>query len=134
MHLDGGRIFGDGVVNAIRGSWRPGIQGRWELALADGQRIQADSPGHTGCTAFVMGNDLRLATPGAESGQPPANRLAGTISRLIFERVTGRIVVTVWVGSLVFNLKISQDETRALALFPGQPVTVSFGWDAVRWM
>ena len=134
LHLDGGRIFGDGVVNAIRGPWRPGIQGRWELALADGQRIQAEAPVNEGRAAFVLGKDLRLAAPGAESGQPPANRLAGTISRLIFERVTGRIVVTVWVGSLAFNLKISQDETRSLALFPGQPVTVSFARDAVRWM
>ncbi|MBI9083597.1 MAG: ABC transporter ATP-binding protein [Desulfobacterales bacterium] len=135
LHLDGGRVFGDGAVNMIRGGdWIQKSTGLMALCLADGQRIEAAAPAGGEIAAFVPADALQLKAEGAASPHGLPNVLTGTVSRMLLERSTGRIVVTVLVGGLVFNLKTGQDDVRTLQLFPGQPVTVSFAPGAVQWM
>ena len=134
LHLDGGRVFGDGAVNMLPGDWIKKSPGLRVLCLADGQRIGAAAPAGGQTAAFVPADALQLAAPGAASPPGPANRLTGTVSRMLLERSTGRIVVTLLVGGLVFNMKVSRDDVRTLQLFPGQSAAVSFAPEAVQWM
>ena len=134
LHLDGGRVFGDGFINVIRGDWEPGGHGGARLCLADGQRIVAAGSAPSGSAAFVAAQDLHMETRRDDFPGDSENILNATVSRLILEKSTGRIVVSVLTGGLVFNIKIEPEEARALELFPGSPVFVSFSPAALQWM
>lgn len=134
IHLDGGRVFGDGFITVIRGRWTPEEDGRLAFRLGDGQRIVAADSAPSGPAAFVAAEDLRLISGNETDREPFENRLRATVSRLILEKSTGRIVVTALAGGLVLNTKVAPDAARSRDLFPGRSVVVAFSPAAVRWM
>jgi tungstate transport system ATP-binding protein len=134
LHFYGGRVFGAGVVSVIRGPWQKGEGHERIRPLSDGRRIVADASAANGENALVAAADLHLSRTVDTATDHRSNVFDGMVSRLILERHSGRILVTVLVDGMGLTTSLDQEEIRALGIYPGGNVIVSFAPEAVQWI
>jgi tungstate transport system ATP-binding protein len=114
--------------NIVFGSWQDLGNGKRGKRLTDHQILRTPEPPGPDAEALlevVLGDD-----PARREGW---DALHGTILRLNLERTTGKIHLTLAVGHLVLNLKLSQDTLQEKALYPGKPLSVYYDPDGILW-
>jgi len=131
-HLFRGRFFGAGEKNILFGPWQPGAPGaRWGRKLSDGQIAEVPEPPDRDAVAVIPSAAVAFLTdPTVPS---TACRLRGTVSRLIHEHRTGKIIATVLVGTVPFTAKVSREAFRRYDLYPGREVWIEYQPDTVAW-
>jgi len=133
LHFYAGRVFRTRMMSFISGPWEPGGETGVIRKMADGQVIRAGRPTHAGAIALVASDAIRIhslkTTPSAE-----ANRVVGTLTRLLLEKSTGLLIVTVVAGRTTFTTKIEREKIEADQLIPGRQVAVLFDVAAVTWL
>ena len=101
--------------------------------MADGQVIRAGRPPRTGAIALVASDAIEICRLSA-APRAAANRVVGTLTRLLLEKSTGLLIVTVVAGRTTFTTKIEREKIEADQLIPGKPVAVHFDVQAVGWL
>ena len=132
QHLFRGRFFEAGGENTVFGPWEKSSDGRWRKTLAEGQAMVVPDPPNPEAVAVISANDITVAS---EADTTPVGHgvLTGTISRMIHENRTGRIVVTVLVGHVPFTAKVALADLRRCDLFPGRRARVAYDPNRVKW-
>ena len=131
-HLFRGQFFASGEENVIFGPWHPRPDGLWEKRLTDGQTVRVTEPPGPGAAAVFPAERMRLLT--GPAGKPTReNRLAATVSRLIHERRSGAIVVTVLADNLPITVKMHRKDFSRARLYPGMDVTICFEPADPKW-
>ena len=135
LYLHKGRVFASGLVTVLDGDWIAGGESQLFYILGDDQVIAAAAPdnGNHLVTAVVNADAVRVS-----ADKPPAdaleNQLVGTVSRLLLEKRSGRIIATIDVGRTAFTLRIDPERQDMAVVQPGRDVWLSFSSDAVRWV
>lgn len=133
LHFYRGRVFRSQMLSFISGPWEPAGDNTAIKRMADGQCIEVNRPPHEKAVAMVASSALEIARP---PGIRPAdsNTVIGTLTRLLLEKSTGLLIVTVVAGRSIFTTKVSGAKIESEGLLPGAKVAVSFAVDAVRWI
>ncbi|MDY6823504.1 MAG: ABC transporter ATP-binding protein [Thermodesulfobacteriota bacterium] len=125
-----GRAWDTGNRNVVPGPWQPSADGNWETRLADGQGVAASPPPRPDATALV---ELSFDRP--ETGRPETVKgIEAMVTRLILEKKTGRIAVSLLAGDLVFTITTSPSQIEQKQLYPGKKRTVFYAPDHVEWL
>ncbi len=133
LHFYRGRLFRSQMLSFISGPWEPTGDGAAFKRMADGQRIEVNRPPHAKAVAMVASSALEITRlPG--SRQADSNVVTGILTRLLLEKSTGLLIVTIVAGRSIFTTKVSRAKIESEGLLPGAQVAVSFAVDAVRWM
>ncbi len=140
LHFYAGRVFRSRMMSFISGPWEPGDAGTVVKRTADRQCIRASRPPHAGTVAMVTSDAITISR--APDSRPPSNdsppagtnRVVGTLTRLLLEKSTGLLVVTVVAGRSIFSAKVSREQIEADRMVPGNQVAVAFDVAAVRWL
>jgi tungstate transport system ATP-binding protein len=129
FQLQQGRIWTAGDRNIIPGPWRPSADGYWEKTLSDGQQIRVTPPpsGHTAAVA-----ECRALLSGYLP--PDTFPIKTLITRLIMEKKTGKILLTLSAGNLVLNIRLPPEDISAHGLYPGKELSVYYGITPVMWI
>ncbi|MDY6904529.1 MAG: ATP-binding cassette domain-containing protein [Thermodesulfobacteriota bacterium] len=125
-----GRAWDAGNKNVVPGPWQHASDGSWFRPLTNGHKIMVSpppSPDTTAMIAFSLEKSLK-------DGQSQACLLDGTVSRLILEKKTGRIAVSITVGDVVLTLKTSAATVEQESLYPGKQITVSYLPGHTQWI
>lgn len=131
LHLFKGRIFGTGRESIVFGPWAELEGGRWGKILSDEQRLYVPTPPDPEAAAVI--DALSVGEEGtARFGEDV--RLHGTVSRLSLERKTGRIFATVLVGDLPFTMRLTPEQSKAQAIFPGKRLHIRYRLDQIKWI
>lgn len=133
FHFYGGRVFRTRMISFISGPWESdGTRGVIKK-MADGQVIRADRPPRAGAIALVASDTLKIRRL-SETPPANANRVVGILTRLLLEKSTGLLIVTVVAGRTTFTTKVAPEKIEAERLIPGRQVAVIFDMAAVRWL
>ena len=133
LHFHAGRVFRSRMISFIPGPWEPdGTRGVIKK-MADGQVIRAGRPAHAAAMALVASDTVTICRP-SETPPADANRVVGTLTRLLLEKSTGLLIVTVVAGRVTFTTKVAREKIEAERLVPGRQVAVIFDAGAVRWL
>lgn len=125
-----GRAWEAGNKNAVPGPWQPLADGAWGKTLADGQQIVSPAPPAPDATALMA---LSQGVPSPHE-KNTRRTIEGIVSRLILEKKTGRIAVTLVAGDLVFTITTTPGNVEQNRLYPGRPITVSYLPDQTEWL
>lgn len=129
FQLQQGRIWTAGDRNIIPGPWRPSGGDYWERPLSDGQTVRVMPPPSEQATAVV---ECRALLTGALP--PGACGIRAVISRLIMEKKTGKILLTLATGSLVLHIRLTSETVAASGLYPGKELSVYYDMGQVMWI
>jgi tungstate transport system ATP-binding protein len=133
LHFYAGRVFQARMMSFIAGSWAPADNTGAIRKMADGQIIRAVHPPSAGAIALVSSDAIRLCplpvTPSADT-----NQVVGTLTRLLLEKGTGLLIVTVVAGRTTFTTKVARERIEADQLIPGKQVAVLFDVADVKWL
>jgi len=133
LHFFAGRVFQTRMMSFIAGPWDPVDGNRVVKKMADGQIIQAEQPPQAGALALVASDTIQISRlPAEPSGD--VNAVRGTLTRLLLEKSTGLLIVTVVAGRSTFTTKVERSKIEADQLVPGRQVAVLFDTAAVRWL
>lgn len=133
LHFFAGRVFRTRMVSFIAGPWEPADGNVVVKKMADGQIIQAERPPQAGALALVASDTIKVSRlPAEPSGE--VNAVRGTVTRLLLEKSTGLLIVTVVAGRSTFTTKVAPEKIAADQLVPGREVAVLFDTTAVRWL
>ncbi len=133
LHFYAGRVFRTRMMSFISGPWESEGETGVIKKMTDGQVIRAGRPLHTGAIALVASDAIEICRlPSAPSAD--ANRVVGTLTRLLLEKSTGLLIVTVVAGRTTFTTKIEREKVEADQLIPGRQVAVLFDVAAVTWL
>jgi tungstate transport system ATP-binding protein len=131
LHMFKGRFFGTGRETMIFGPWRKLETGRWGKTLSDDQQLIVPAPPDKEAAAVIH----PLAVSEDESTHAADGIvLSGMVSRLSFERKTGRIFATVIVGDLPLTVGLTHRQAREQTIFPGKKMVVRYRLDQVKWI
>lgn len=131
LHLFKGKIFGSGRETIIFGPWQKLETGRWGKILSDGQQLHVPVPPDREAAAVI--DALTVAENcSAVTGEDMV--LQGTVSRLSLERKTGRLFATILVGDLPFTVRLTPQQNKEHAIFPGQTIFIRYSPDQVKWV
>ena len=133
LHLYKGRVFRSQMISIIAGPWEAAEGLLAVKSMADGQRIEVNRPPHEAAVAMVESPSLRICRLPVKK-QAGMNVVTGMITRLLLEKSTGLLIVTVVAGQLMFTTKASRERVASEGLVPGKDVAVVFSVDAVRWI
>jgi tungstate transport system ATP-binding protein len=128
LSLFKGRLMDGENENILFGPWQDPGDGKTGKRLADGQVLHTPEPPGPDAVALlevVLGDD--------SARREGWVALHGTILRLNLERTTGKIHLSLAVGHLVLNLKLSPDTLQEKALYPGKPLSVYYDPDGILW-
>ena len=131
LHLFKGRIFGTGRETIIFGPWQELGAGKWGKILSDRQQLCVSAPPDREAAAVID------ALTVAEDGAPLAGEdmvLQGTVSRLSLERKSGHLFATILVGDLPFTVRLTPQQNREHAIFPGQTLSIRYRLDRIKWI
>ena len=131
LHLFKGRITGTGRETVLFGPWQELAPGRWGKTLPDGQRLAVTAPPDPGAAAVIEAVIFGGEGAAAAGGDVV---LTGVVSRLSLERKTGGVLATVLAGDLSFTVRLSPEESRTQAVFPGKTLHIRYRTDGIRWM
>ena len=133
LHFYGGRVFRTRMISFISGPWEPDGAGGVIKKMDDGQVIRANRPPRDGAVALVASDTIEIHRL-SEAPPANANRVIGTLTRLLLEKSTGLLIVTVVAGRTTFTTKVAPDKIEAGQLIPGKQVAVLFDVSAVSWL
>ncbi|MEW6077094.1 MAG: energy-coupling factor ABC transporter ATP-binding protein [Thermodesulfobacteriota bacterium] len=124
-----GRVWPAGDRNVIPGPWRSPGGVFWEKALSDGQTVRVSRPPSNRSSAVVECRALL-------SGEPPPDTfpIRTLITRLIMEKNSGKILLTLAAGNLVLNIRLTSEEIAAHGLYPGKELTVYYDMTPIMWI
>lgn len=131
LHLFKGRIFGSGRETIVFGPWQELGAAKWGKILSDNQQLCVPVPPDREAAAVI---DVSSVT---EDGSKIADMdivLRGTVSRLSLERKTGHLFATILVGDLPFTLRLTPQQSREHAMFPGQSISIRYRLDQIQWI
>jgi len=132
LHFYAGQVFRTRMVSFIAGPWEPDGDAGVIKKMADGQCVRACQPPSDDAIALVASDAIELSRePLSGTG---ANQVAGTLTRLLLEKSTGLLIVTVVAGRTTFTTKAEREKIAADCLLPGQQVVVRFDAAAVTWL
>lgn len=137
VHFFGGRIIAIGPENLVLGPWRKELDGLVVKDLADGQRLRVLSPPSPGsldeAVAAVDPGSILLALSIPE-GLSARNALRCSVTQMVYENGTGRVLVKVQAGGLVLTARLTGEAVRDMGLHPGRDVSVLVKASAFRWI
>jgi len=133
LHFYAGRVFRTRMMSFIAGPWVPEGKSRVIKQMTDGQVIRAGRQPHTGAIALVASDAIKICRLPA-AAPADANRVVGTLTRLLLEKSTGLLIVTVVAGRTTFTTKVEPEKIAADQLIPGKQVAVLFDAAAVQWL
>jgi tungstate transport system ATP-binding protein len=131
LHLFKGRIFGTGRETIIFGPWQELGAGKWGKILSDEQQLCVPVPTDREAAAVI---DVLAVT---QKGSIVAGEdivLRGMVSRLSLERKTGQLFATILVGDLPFTVRLTPQQNKAHAIFPGQTISIRYRLDQIKWI
>ncbi len=134
LQVYNGRVWPAGDKSVIPGPWQPGQSGCWARPLGDGQAIKVKSkPPAPEATAIVQLTGLVSGDvfPADSSG---SEGVKGRISRMILEKKTGRVVITLVAGEVLLTMRVSPETVAGEKLYPGVTATVRYNADTVGWL
>jgi len=131
LHLFKGRIFGTGRETIIFGPWQNLGMGKWGKILSDRQQLRVPAPPDQEATAVIEALPVS-AEPSTVAGENIV--LQGTVSRLSLERKTGHVFATILAGDLPFTVKLTPQQDREHAIFPGKTISIGYRLDQVKWV
>jgi tungstate transport system ATP-binding protein len=128
--LINGRLLEAEQGTPVWGPWEELPPGRWCRMLTDRQILYVTPPPHANACAIIEPHPLF----GSEA-QPPAGShvLRGTVSRLHLARRSGRILVSLLVGSVPFTIAMQSQDVQTCGIFPGQRHSVYYLPQQIRW-
>lgn len=132
LALYDGRLVGSGAKNFILGPWKPAEQGLWEKTLSEGRRLLALPAPYPDAVAVLDASDIRISpTP------PDASRgdtvLHGSVTQMIIENGSGRLLVKLASRECSFTSRITQEQATKIGLHPGQSVWIALNAGAFQW-
>lgn len=133
LHFFAGRVFQTRMMSFIAGPWEPADGNRVVKKMADGQIIQAQRPPQAKALALVASDTIRLSQLPVDPASDE-NAVRGTVTRLLLEKSTGLLIVTVVAGRSIFTTKVDRKKVAADQLVPGRQVAVMFNTTAVKWL
>jgi len=142
LHLFRGRFFGTGQENILFvGPWKPDNDGNRTEELADGQILKVSQPPpNIKCdiksdanAAAVIDSDAFVISTTPERHSGCDHTLQGIISRLILEKSTQNIIVTLLAGNLPITAKLKQEDVCKSELYPGKNVFVHYNSRSAEW-
>ena len=120
-------------MSFISGPWESEGPDRVVKRMPAGQIIRAVRPPQSGAQALVASDVLTICRS-STSLPPDKNCVVGTLTRLLLEKSTGMLIVTVVAGRDTFTTRIARDRIEADGLIPGRLAAVTFSPDAVKWL
>ena len=133
LHFFAGRVFQTRMMSFIAGPWEPADGGRVVKKMGDGQIIQAEQPPQGGALALVASDAIQVSRLPVEASED-VNAVRGTVTRLLLEKSTGLLIITVVAGRSTFTTKVEHEKVAAEQLVPGREVAVLFDPAAIRWL
>jgi tungstate transport system ATP-binding protein len=131
LHLFKGKIFGTGRETIIFGPWQELGAGEWGKILSDSQRLYVPVPPDREAAAVI---DILSVTEDDPVIAGNDVVLQGTVSRLSLERKTGQLFATILVGDLPFTLRLTPQQNKEHAIFPGQTISIRYRVDQIKWI
>jgi len=131
LHLFKGRIFGTGRETIIYGPWRELGAGKWGKILTDGQKLFMPAPPDREAAAVI--DALSVSEDDAIVGCEDFV-LHGMVSRLSLERKTGQLFATILVGDIPFTVRLTPQQNREHAIFPGRSVSIRYCLEHIKWI
>jgi tungstate transport system ATP-binding protein len=131
LHLFNGKISGTGRETIIYGPWQKLEAGKWGKILSDGQQLGVPSPPGREAAAVI---DVLSVN---EKDSSPAGAdvvLRGIVSRLSLERKTSRLFATILVGDIPFTVRLTPQQNKEHAIFPGQTISIRYRLDRIKWI
>ncbi len=135
-HLFRGRLMGEGKDNFLFGPWRPSDKaGVYERPVDGGGRLRVPAPPNDDAVALLSGEAIRIVVEPASCRHLAGHcgGLAGTVSRLAYQRRSGTVAITVLAGDLPLTVRMRPERLRTLGLAPGDDVGLDYPLSAVRW-
>jgi len=133
LHFFAGRVFRTRMMSFIAGPWETAEGNRVVKKMTDGQMIQARRPPQAGVLALVPSDAIQVSRLPAESSGD-LNAVRGTVTRLLLEKSSGLLIVTVVAGRSTFTTKLAREKVAAEQLVPGRQVAILFEAAAVKWL
>jgi tungstate transport system ATP-binding protein len=131
LHLFKGKIFGTGRETIIYGPWQELGAGIWGKILSDRQQLCVPAPPDREAAAVI---DALTVTEDNSTVAGEDIVLSGTVSRLSLERKTGQLFATVLIGDLPFTVRLTPQQNREHAIFPGQTISIRYRLDRIKWI
>jgi tungstate transport system ATP-binding protein len=131
LHIFKGRIFGTGRETIIFGPWQKLETGKWGKHLSDKQLLCVPEPPDREAAAVI--DVLSISEDGSSvAGEDIV--LRGTVSRLSLERHSGHVFATILVGDLPFTVRLTPQQSREHAVFPGQTIFITYNLHQIKWI
>lgn len=133
LQVYNGRVWPVGDRSVISGPWQLATAGCWEKQLSDGQVIQVkNQPPTADATAIISLTGLVAVAPSGKT--IGAGGVTGTIARMILEKKTGRVVVTLAAAEALLTIRVPAETLSAAKLYPGATATVTYDAATVQWL
>jgi len=131
LHLFNGKIFGTGRETIIYGPWQKLGDAKWGKILSDGQQLCVPAPPDREAAAVI---DVLTVGENDSSAAGEDIALRGIVSRLSLERKTGQLFATILVGDLPFTVRLTPQQNKEHAIFPGQTIAIRYRRDQIKWI
>jgi tungstate transport system ATP-binding protein len=127
VHLFRGRFFGAGRQNFIFGPWSEPTSGKWVKELQDGQALEVPCPPSDDAIAIINPEKMLPAT------DKKTCSIEGIITRLVLEKHTQEIIIIVQAANQAITARLSPENARGHALYPGQKIRLSYLPEDIIW-
>ncbi len=127
VHLFRGRLFGTGRQNFIFGPWSELSPGKWVKELQDGQTLAVPCPPSQDAIAIIKPEKMLPAT------DKNTCTINGTVTRLVLEKHTQEIIIIVQAANQAITARMSHENARSHALYPGQKIRLSYLPEDITW-
>ncbi len=132
VYLFRGRLSGSRKTNIIFGPFLPLSDGFHEKKLGKGEALAVTRPPYEDAAAVIDPEHIHLLS--RKDPLPLTEKcLRGMITRLVLEKETGNIAVSVLIGSFEFCANLSRNQAREFVLFPGEEVILSYNPTDIEW-
>jgi tungstate transport system ATP-binding protein len=131
LHFYRGRIFGNGEENILFGPWRQREDGRFDTLDSEGTSFVVDPPPSSDAVAVFGTDAFSVSSDRPPPGQP---YIEATISRLLWDRSKGQVIVSFLAGSQPVNARFSRKDIAEKRLYPGRTVWIGYDSAAFRWL
>jgi len=131
-HLFRGCFFGTGEDNIVFGPWHPAGGELWGKRLLGGQTVRVPEPPGKGAVAVIPSHTISICVDKPVETMTD-HLLNGVVSRLIHEKRSGDVIVTVLVENLPFTAKMTREQLRRHDLYPGREVCIRYAPRHIRW-
>lgn len=136
VHLFQGRILGSGNFTLVGGPWQRREDGWLAASLGQDQWLALDPPPTGSAAMRIAALDARHLTLHALTDPPPPDKavVEGTITALTLEKSSGRVSVSLTVGTTPFTAYLPPQMGATGRFIPGNKARLAYSPDAVRWV